>query len=51
MPYAIDVKHNGQLYHLEIPALRIPRCRVCGELIFSNSVDDEILQVLRTCGC
>src|SRR5262249_23933124 len=47
MPYAIDVKHDAQLYHLEIPALYIPRCRACGELIFSNSVDDQILQALR----
>jgi putative zinc finger/helix-turn-helix YgiT family protein len=47
MPYAIDVKHDGQLYHLEIPELKIPRCRACGELIFSNSVDDQISQALR----
>lgn len=47
MPYAVDVKHDGQLYHLEIPALRIPRCRACGELVFSNSVDDQVLQALR----
>ena len=47
MPYAIDVKHDGQLYHLEIPALCIPKCRACGEQVFSNSVDDEILQALR----
>jgi putative zinc finger/helix-turn-helix YgiT family protein len=47
MPYAIDVKHDGQLYHLEIPALSIPKCRACGELVFSNSVDDQIIQALR----
>jgi DNA-binding transcriptional regulator YiaG len=47
MPYALDVKHDGRLYHLEIPALQIPRCRSCGELVFSNSVDDQILQALR----
>jgi putative zinc finger/helix-turn-helix YgiT family protein len=47
MPYAVDVKHDGQSYHLEIPALKIPRCRACGELVFSNNVDDQILQALR----
>jgi putative zinc finger/helix-turn-helix YgiT family protein len=47
MPYAIDVKHDGQSYHLEIPDLRIPKCRACGELVFSNSVDDQVLQALR----
>jgi putative zinc finger/helix-turn-helix YgiT family protein len=47
MPYEIDVKHDGQLYHLEIPALKIPTCHACGELSFSNSVDDQIVQALR----
>jgi putative zinc finger/helix-turn-helix YgiT family protein len=47
MPYAIDVKHDGQLYHLEIPELQIPKCRACGELVFSNHVDDQVLQALR----
>jgi putative zinc finger/helix-turn-helix YgiT family protein len=47
MPYAIDVKHDGQLYHLEIPEISIPKCRACGELIFSSSEDDQILQALR----
>jgi hypothetical protein len=48
MPYSIDVKHDGQLYHLEIPALRIPRCRACGELVFINSVGDQVSDELRT---
>ena len=34
MPYAIDIKHAGQLHHLEIPVLKIPKCRACGELVF-----------------
>ena len=48
MSYAIDVKHDGQSHHLEFPALTIPKCKACGELAFSNSVDDQILQALRT---
>lgn len=47
MSYALDVKHDGQPYHLEFPALTIPKCRACGELAFCNSVDDQILQALR----
>jgi putative zinc finger/helix-turn-helix YgiT family protein len=47
VPYTIDVKHDGCVYHLEIPNLRIPKCRACGELTFSNSVDDQIAQALR----
>jgi putative zinc finger/helix-turn-helix YgiT family protein len=47
MTYATDVKHDGQSYHIELPALRIPKCRACGTLVFSNSVDDQISQALR----
>src|SRR5947209_8733651 len=47
MPYTIEVKHDGRLYHLEIPQITIPKCRACDELVFSNSVDDQILQALR----
>jgi putative zinc finger/helix-turn-helix YgiT family protein len=46
--YAVDVKHDGQMHHLEIPELTIPKCKACGELVFSNSVDDQIMQALRT---
>jgi putative zinc finger/helix-turn-helix YgiT family protein len=47
MPYTTEVKHDGQSYLIEIPALRIPKCRACGALVFSNSVDDQIIQALR----
>lgn len=47
MPYSTDVMHEGRRYHLEIPRVRIPKCRACGNLIFSNSVDDEVFRALR----
>jgi putative zinc finger/helix-turn-helix YgiT family protein len=47
IPYAPEIKHDGRLYRIEIPQLRVPKCRACGELIFSNSVDDQIMQALR----
>jgi putative zinc finger/helix-turn-helix YgiT family protein len=47
MPYTTEVKHDGRTYKLTIPALTIPKCRACGELVFSNSVDDQIVQALR----
>jgi putative zinc finger/helix-turn-helix YgiT family protein len=47
MPYATDIKHDGRLYHLEIPAIAIPKCQACGEVVFSNSVDEEVLLALR----
>lgn len=48
MPYGIERKHSGRIYQLTIPALTIPKCRACGELVFSNSVDDQIIKALRT---
>jgi putative zinc finger/helix-turn-helix YgiT family protein len=47
MPYTTEVRHDGRTYKLTLPALRIPKCRACGELVFSNSVDDQIVQALR----
>jgi putative zinc finger/helix-turn-helix YgiT family protein len=45
--YAADVKYDRRLHHLEIPELKIPVCRTCGERVFSNTVDDQIVQALR----
>jgi putative zinc finger/helix-turn-helix YgiT family protein len=47
MPYTTDVKHDGRSFHLEIPRIRIPKCRACGNLVFSHSVDDEVFRALR----
>ena len=48
MPYTTEIKHDGLTYSLAIPVLTIPKCRACGELVFSNSVDDQIVRALRT---
>jgi putative zinc finger/helix-turn-helix YgiT family protein len=48
MPYTTEVKHDGRKYKLTIPALTIPKCKACGELVFSNSVDDQIMEALRS---
>ena len=47
IPYAADIKHDGRMHHIEIPKLTIPKCRACGEVVFSNSADDQIVQALR----
>jgi putative zinc finger/helix-turn-helix YgiT family protein len=45
--YTAEIKHDGRPYHIEIPELKIPKCRACGALTFSSSVDDQILRALR----
>src|SRR5262245_17959795 len=46
--YAAEIKHDGRLHHFEVPELRIPKCKACGNLTFSVSVDDQIIAALRT---
>jgi putative zinc finger/helix-turn-helix YgiT family protein len=47
IPYTAEVKHDGRLHRVEVPALTIPKCRACGALTFTNSADDQVLQALR----
>ncbi len=42
-----QIKHDGRLYTVKIPALRVPRCGDCGELVFDNDADQQIAQALR----
>jgi putative zinc finger/helix-turn-helix YgiT family protein len=47
VPHTSQVKHDGRLYTVEIPKLRVPRCEACGELVFDNVADEQIAQALR----
>jgi putative zinc finger/helix-turn-helix YgiT family protein len=42
-----QIKHDGRLYTVEIPKLRVPQCGACGELVFDNDADEQIAQALR----
>ena len=42
-----QIKHDGRLYRVEIPGLCVPKCGVCGELVFDNEADEQIAQALR----
>ena len=48
MSYACEVKHDGRMHKLQIPEIVIPKCRACGEVVFSNNVDDQIMAALRS---
>lgn len=41
------IRHDGRLYEIEVPALRVPKCAACGELVFDNDADGQIAQALR----
>ena len=42
-----QIKHDGRLYTVKLPKLRIPKCAACGELVFDNNTDEQIAQALR----
>ncbi len=42
-----QIKHDGRLYTVEIPGLRVPQCGGCGELVFDNDADEQIARALR----
>jgi hypothetical protein len=45
--YTAELNHDGRLYQVQVPALEIPRCRSCGELVFSSRVDEQIAGAFR----
>jgi putative zinc finger/helix-turn-helix YgiT family protein len=45
--HASQVKHDGRLYAVDVPGLRVPRCGACGETVFDNDADEQIARALR----
>lgn len=46
--YTAEIGHDGQVYHLEIPQFKVPRCQSCKELIVSHGADHQIRTALRS---
>lgn len=47
IPYTAEVNHDGIVHTVSIPALEVPRCRACGELVFDTVADEQINVMLR----
>jgi hypothetical protein len=45
--HSSQIKHDGRLYTVEIPALLVPRCDASGELVFDNDADAQIARAVR----
>jgi putative zinc finger/helix-turn-helix YgiT family protein len=45
--YEVERNHDGKLYKLSIPDLRVNRCDHCGELYFDAAADEQIAAALR----
>lgn len=47
LPYRTQVRHDGVLHTVEVPNLTVPRCALCGELLFDNRANDQVSAALR----
>jgi|WetSurMetagenome_2_1015567.scaffolds.fasta_scaffold339533_2 putative zinc finger/helix-turn-helix YgiT family protein len=45
--HASEIRHDGRLYTVKVPKLRVPKCGACGELVFENDADEQIASALR----
>ncbi len=46
--YDAEARHDGHLYAFTIPRLEVPICRVCGQKVFTEKVDEQINAALRS---
>jgi len=42
------VRHDGRLYTFVVPEMKIGICEACGEKVFTEEVDSQINDALRT---
>ncbi len=45
--YTAKVKHDGVVHELHLPALEVPRCQTCGEIVITTAIDEQINEALR----
>src|ERR1700680_3342091 len=46
--YDAEFRHDGRLHSFTVPKLKIPVCGACGEKVFTEEVDDQITDTLRS---
>lgn len=46
--YDAEFRHDGRVHAFTIPDLKIPVCEACGEKVFTEEVDDQITNALRS---
>ncbi len=47
IPYQTRIWHDGVQYTVDLPALTVPRCGNCGEILFDNAANNQISDALR----
>lgn len=46
--YTAKVKHDGVIHELHLPAIEVPRCQTCGNLVCTTEVDERVNDALRS---
>lgn len=46
--YQAEVRHDGRLHRFTISALKLPICQACGEKVFTEDVDCQVNDALRS---
>src|SRR6266404_4932926 len=46
--YNAEIRHDGRVHAFTIPQLRLPVCQACGEKVFTEKVDDQKSNALRS---
>ncbi len=46
--YEVEVRHDGRLYKFTVRDLKLPICQACGEKVFTEDVDDQVNDALRS---
>lgn len=46
--YSAEIRHDGRLHRFTIPELKLPICEACGEKSFTEKVDKQINDALRS---
>ena len=47
VPYATTIEYDGRSYHVEIPALTVPRCANCRAISIDDAADQQISAAFR----
>jgi putative zinc finger/helix-turn-helix YgiT family protein len=47
IPYTTEIDHDGRIYTVTVPALEVPRCENCGELVLDTAANRQISAELR----
>ena len=45
--YATTIDHDGRSYTVKVPTLEVPKCRNCGKIVLTDSVNGRISEAFR----